>query len=166
MKTRQFLSLISLMLTVSFITTSCGPGTEEITLDQYNIKMTVPKNDLKVKFEKLKNTDYDTNLSNYDFYIAKRVTVTEIVKKVFPDNLAMLKEAISADKNFVDFIETKEFPNGAFGVIFKKKGSSGKEIKDYSFYYQKDGRYFKMKPIFNSDLDELDAQLAAYESMK
>ena len=166
MNTKRFLSLIVFVITISTFLTACGPGTEEITLEEYNITLTVPKSDSKLEFKNLKIADYDTDLSRYDFYIAKRVTITEIVKKVFPDNLTMLKTAVSGDENFIDFIETKEFSNGVFGAIFKKKGSSGKEIKDYLFYYQKDGRYFKMRPVFNNDLKELDAQLAAYESIK
>lgn len=166
MNTRRFLSLIVFMISASMLITSCGAGTEEITLEKYNITMTIPKSESKPKYQNLKIADYDTALSRYDFYIAKRVSITEIVEKIFPNSLAMLKEALSTDKSFVEILETKEFPNGVFGVIFKKKGSNGKEIKDYLFYYQKDRRYFKITPVFNSKLDELDAQLAAYESIK
>ncbi|WP_420571159.1 hypothetical protein [Kordia sp.] len=166
MNTRRFLLLITSMITLSVFMTSCGPGTEEITLEKYNITMTVPKSESKLEYKNLKLTERDTKLSRYDFYIGKRVNVIEIKKSIFPDNLAMLKKVIASDENITEVLETKEFSNGAFGAIFKKKGSSGKEIKYYLFYYQKDGKYFKIEPVFNSDLKELDAQLAAFESMK
>lgn len=165
MKTKKFLSIIAFAIT-TLLFTSCGPNIEEVTLEKFNIKISIPKTNEKLEWKNLKIADYDTDLSRYDFYIGKRVNIIEIVKRVFPDNLTMLKEAVSADEKFVKTIDTKEFENGAFGVIFSKKTSSGKEIKDYLFYYQKDGRYFKMKPVFNSKLEQLDIQLSAYQSMK
>ena len=166
MKIRRFLSLLTGIIAVSLTVFSCGPEMEELTLEKYNLTMTAPKLSVAPEYTNLKITERDTELSRYDFNIGRRVNVIEVKKSIFPDNLAMLKDAISADEKFVEVLETKEFPNGVFGATFKKKGSSGKEIKYYLFYYQKEGRYFKMEPVFNSDLEDLDLQLSAFESLK
>jgi hypothetical protein len=46
------------------------------------------------------------------------------------------------------------------------KGSNGSPIKNFLFYFKKGNRYFKIEPIFNTELKELDKQLAAFQSLK
>jgi len=166
MKKTKLKLLLAFIVTTSLFFTSCGKEMEEITLEKYNLTLTVPKLEKAPEFQNLKFASYDTELSEYDFYISKRVTITEIVEKVFPTDIKMLKEVISSDDRFIGIIEEKELANKAFGIIFKQKASSGKEIKNYLFYFQKDGRYFKMEPVFNNDLKDLDIQLTAFEGMK
>lgn len=166
MTTRKLFSLLALLIVFPLLLTSCGVETEEITLEKYNLTLTVPKLKVAPEYKNLKITDRDTKLSRYDFNIGKRINIVEIEQRIFPEDLNMLKNVLKEDDSFIEMIETKEFPNKAFGAIFKKKSSSGKEMKYYLFYFEKDGRYFRMEPVFNNDLKELDVQLAAYESLK
>lgn len=147
---------------------ACSKPMEETKLEKYDITMTTPKLDAAPEYTDLKVTETDTEWSRYDFNIGgkARVNVIEIAPAVYPADINMLKTAVSGSEGFIELIEAKQLSNGAFGVIYKMKGSDGSPIKNYAFYYKKGNRYFKMEPVFNSDLTDLDKQLAAYESMK
>jgi len=163
-KTKLYLLLTFLVTILSL--NSCAPEMQELQLEKYNLTLTVPKLETAPKYTNLKIADYDTKWSRYDFQIGKRVNVIEIAKSIYPENIKMLKEAITSNTGFVSIIEEKTFPNGVFGIIYNQKSNSGKEIKHYNFYFEKNGRYFKMEPVFNNDLKDLDVQLSAFQSLK
>lgn len=141
---------------------------EETKLEKYDLTITSPKLDAPPEFTNLKFSETDTELSRYDFNMGgrARVNVIEIAAEAFPTDTTMLKSAVSGSADFVELIATKQLKNGAFGIIYKMKGSSGATIKYYNFYFKKGNRYFKMEPVFNSELNDLDQQIAAYESLK
>lgn len=148
---------------------SCGKPAEETKLEKYDLTFTSPKLDAAPEFIDLKTSDSDTEFSEYDFNMGgtARVTISEIAESVYPSDVEMLKKAVTEGEDFVEMIEEKKLSNGAFGIIYKRKGSDEKSIiKDYTFYFKKGNRFFKMRPIFNSELRDLDKQLAAYESLK
>jgi hypothetical protein len=147
---------------------ACSQPLQETKLEQYDITITMPKPKEAPEYTNLKVTETDTELSRYDFNIGghARVNVIEIAPAVYPADINMLQKALAGSEDFIELIETKQLSNGAFGAIYKMKGSNGSPIKNYTFYYKKGNRYFKMEPVFNSELRDLDKQLAAYESMK
>ncbi|RQO30154.1 hypothetical protein DBR32_11250 [Taibaiella sp. KBW10] len=148
---------------------ACGQSKplEEKKLEKYDLTITMPKTDEVPEFQDFKASETDTELSDYDFHISDaRVSLTEISASSYPTDTTMLKKAVTGSADFMELIETKQLKNGAFGTIFKMKGSSGAPVKNYLFYFKKGNRFFKMEPIFNNDLKELDLQLAAFESLK
>ncbi len=160
--------ILQLTIIVSLFVQACSQPLEETRLEKYDITITAPKLKSAPEFTDLKVSETDTELSSYDFYIGNRarVDVKEITASVYPADTSMLKEAVTGSEDFVELIETKQLSNGAFGIIFKMKGSSGTTIKHYIFYFKKGNRFFKMEPVFNSELGDLDKQLAAFGSMK
>ncbi|MCP9750571.1 hypothetical protein [Ferruginibacter sp. HRS2-29] len=164
---KRFLQLSVIVAALVF--QSCSKPTAETKLDKYDLTFTSVQLSDVPEFMDTKVSETDTDLSNYDFNIGghARVTIGEITESVYPVNLDMLKKAITESPDFVELIDAKQLKNGAFGVIFKEKGSDGTSIiKDYRFYFKKGNRFFKMRPVFNSELKDLDKQIAAYESLK
>jgi len=141
---------------------------EDTKLEKYDLTITSPKLDAPPEFTDFKPTETDTEFSRYDFNMggSARVNVIEIAANAYPTDTAMLKEAVSKSADFIELIETRQLKNGAFGVVYKMTGSGGGPIKYYNFYFKKGNRYFKMEPVFNSELNDLDQQIAAYESLK
>lgn len=166
MMKRLILPITLLMLV---LLQSCSKPKEETKLEKYGITLTSPKLNEAPEYTDLKVSETDTELSRYDFNMGghARVNVIEITPSVYPADVDMLKKAVSESEDFVEMIDTKKLSNGAFGVIYKEKGSDGKSIiKNYVFYFKKGDRYFRMEPVFNSELKDLDSQVAAWESMK
>jgi len=157
------------VIVAALVFQSCSKPAEETKLEKYDLTFTSTKLSDVPEFTDTKVTETDTDLSNYDFNIGghARVTVGEIAESVYPASLDMLKKAVSESPDFIELIEAKTLKNGAFGVIFKHKGSDGTStIKNYRFYFKKGNRFFKMQPVFNNDLNDLDKQLAAFETLK
>lgn len=157
------------VIVAALVFQSCSTPQAETKLEKYDLTFTSAKLSDVPEFTDTKVTETDTDLSNYDFNIGghARVTIGEITEAVFPANVDMLKKAISESPDFIELIETKTLKNGAFGVIFKHKGSDGKStISNYRFYFKKGNRFFKMEPVFNNDLTDLDKQISAFESLK
>lgn len=160
--------LVLFAVLLLMICQSCKKKLQDITLEKYGITITIPETQGRSpEFLNLKSDENDKTLSSYDFNIDKaRVNVFEIVESIYPSDTTMLKKVAAGSENFLSLIETKKLSNGAFGIIFNMKGSSGKDIKNYLFYFKKGERYFRIEPLFNNKLDQLDLQLAAIESMK
>jgi len=160
--------LLPLTLVALLFFQACSQPLKETKLEKYDITITMPEPPAAPEYQDLKVSETDTELSDYDFNIGghARVTVTEIAASAYPGDINTLKKVVAESSDFVELTDTKQLPNGAFGVIFKMKGSSGDVIKNYLFYFKKGSRFFKMQPIFNSELKDLDKQLAAFGSMK
>lgn len=160
--------LLQVSVIAALLFQSCSQPVEETKLEKYDLTMTSAKLDAAPEFTDLKASDTDTELSRYDFNIGghARVNIIEIAGSAYPSDTGMLNKAISASGDFIGMIESKQLANGAFGTIYKMKGSNGDPIKNYAFYYKKGNRFFKMEPVFNSDLNDLDKQLAAFGSLK
>ncbi|OJV54155.1 MAG: hypothetical protein BGO31_12425 [Bacteroidetes bacterium 43-16] len=161
--------LLQLTLIAALFLQACqSKPLEDTKLEQYDLTITSPKLDAPPEFTNLKFDETDTELSRYDFNMGgnARVNVIEIAAAAFPTDTTMLKSAVSGSEDFIELLDTKQLANGAFGVIYKMKGSSGATIKNYNFYFKKGNRFFKMEPVFNSELNDLDQQLAAFESLK
>ncbi len=161
---RQFLKLA---VGFALLLQACGGAApKEVKLEKMGLTITADVKDVP-EYTNTKVSDTDTELANYDFNIGgdARVNVIEITESVFPTDIDMLKKALTADPDFISVTEEKKFSNGAFGVIYKEKGST-KEIMDYKFYFKKGNRYFRVIPVFNNDLTDLDKQEAAIESLK
>lgn len=160
--------LLPLTLVALLFFQACSPSLQDTKLEKYDITITMPKPPAAPEYNDLKASETDTELSDYDFNIGghARVTVTEITASAYPQDTNTLKKVVSESSDFVELTDTKQLPNGAFGVIFKMKGSDGSVIKNYLLYFKKGNRFFKMEPIFNSELKDLDMQLAAFGSMK
>ncbi len=135
---------------------SCNTPLVENKLENYDVTFTSPELSNTPEFVDLKVDDADTEFSSYDFNIGghARIDFKEVAGSVYPSSLDMLKTAITQSEDFVELIDTKQLSNGAFGIIFKMKGSSGAVIKNYIFYYKKGNRYFKITPVFYTDLDK------------
>lgn len=163
---KHFLHLTAI---AALLLQACGQSQplEEKKLEKYDLTITMPKTNEVPEFQDLHASETDTELSDYDFHISDaRVGLTEIKESAYPQDTTMLKQAVTGSEDFIELIETKQLTNGAFGVIFKMKGSNGSPIKNYLFYFKKGNRYFKIEPIFNTELKEMDAQLAAFQSLK
>lgn len=161
-----------LFLIISAILFSCGGSApKEYKLDKFDISMLVPELKKNPEFKEL---TFDKMLGKYEFRVDKyRVNIVEIEESIYPENINTLSEAISAGEKFDGLMKgdkypngTMTMPNGAFGVLYSKKGSSGKAVKDYIFYFKKGNRYFRIVPVLNNDLEGLDQQLAMIESLK
>lgn len=141
---------------------------EETKLEKYDLTITSPKLDNAPEFTDFSPSETDSELSDYDFNMGgnARVSFKEIKASAYPEDTTTLKEAVTKSPEFIELIETKKLANGAFGSIFKMKGSDGSTIKHYIFYFKKGDRYFKMEPVFNSELKDLDKQIEAYASLK
>ncbi len=161
--------LLQLTLIAALFLQACNnKPLEETKLEKYDLTITSPKLDAPPEYTDYNPSETDTEIADYDFNMGghARVSFKEIKESAYPKDTAMLKEAITKSEDFVELIETKQLKNGAFGIIYKMKGSSGATIKHYNFYFKKGNRYFKMEPVFNSELNDLDQQIAAYESLK
>lgn len=161
--------LLQLSVIAVLFLQACGQSQplEDTKLEKYDLTITAPKLSIAPDFTDFKPTETDTEFSRYDFHISDaRVNVIEIAASAYPTDTTMLKKAVTGSEDFIEMIETKQLANGAFGTIFKMKGSSGAPIKNYLFYFKKGNRYFKMEPVFNTELEELDKQLAAFASLK
>lgn len=162
--------LLQLAIILVFLFQSCGSKPlEQTKLEKYDITFSSPKLDKAPEYTDLHPSDGDTKFSDYDFNMggSARITFSEISGNIFPTDTAMLKKGVTQSKDFVELIDTKQFANGAFGIIFRQKGSNGTSIiKYYIFYFKKGNRFFRIEPLFNNDLEDLDEQLAAFESMK
>ena len=161
--------LLHLTAIAALMLQACGQSKplEEKKLEKYDLTITMPKTDEVPEFNDFSASETDTELSDYDFHISDaRVGITEIRESAYPADTTMLKEAVTKSEDFIELLETKQLTNGVFGVIFKMKGSDGTPIKNYLFYFKKGNRFFKMEPIFNSELHEMDKQIAAFQSLK
>jgi hypothetical protein len=161
--------LLQLTAVATLLFQACGQSKplEEKKLEKYDLTITMPKTEEVPEFQDYGASETDTELSDYDFHISDaRISLTEIKESAYPGDTTTLKQAVTASEDFIELIETKQLTNGAFGVIFKMKGSNGSPIKNFLFYFKKGNRYFKMEPIFNTELKELDKQLAAFQSLK
>lgn len=161
--------LLPLTAISALLLQACGQSKplEDRKLQQYDLTITMPQTSDTLEFQDFHASGTDTELSDYDFYIGDaRVSMAEITAAAYPTDTAMLKEAVTKSADFIEMIEMKQLKNGAFGAIFKMVGSDGSTIKNYLFYFKKGNRYFKMEPIFNTELRELDQQMAAFESLK
>lgn len=161
---------LPLAVMATLLLQACGQGKplEDTRLEKYDLTITSPKLDKAPEFTDYNPSDTDTEISDYDFNMGgnARVSFTEIKEAAYPSDTAMLKKAITSSEDFIEMIETKQLANGAFGSIYKMKGSDGSTIKHYNFYFKKGNRYFKMEPVFNSELRDLDKQIDAYASLK
>lgn len=161
---------IFLQLTVigTLLLQACGQPLEATKLEKYDLTITSPKLDKAPEFTDFSPSETDTEISDYDFNMGGRARVSfkEIKAAAYPTDTTMLKQAVSGSEDFIELLETKQLANGAFGTVYKMKGSDGSTIKHYNFYFKKGNRYFKMEPVFNSELKDLDKQIAAYESLK
>jgi hypothetical protein len=166
MKTNHFL-----LIAICVFFAACGPSIVEVKFDKFDITMSAVAGKKQAEFKEL---NFDKKIARYDFNIGKRrLNIEEIESAIFPENVKALAEAISAGEKFEGMLNeakypngTIEFPNGAFGVLYSKKGKSGKSSKDYEFYFKKGERCFRLYPVFNSDLEDLEQQLSAIESIK
>lgn len=161
--------LLHLTVVTALLLQACGQSKplEEKKLEKYDLTITMPQTSETPEFQDFQASGTATELSDYDFHISDaRVSIAEITAAAYPADTGMLKEAVTKSEDFIEMIEMKQLKNGAFGAIFKMKGSDGSTIKNYLFYFKKGDRYFKMEPIFNSELRELDQQIAAFESLK
>ncbi|WP_222165474.1 hypothetical protein [Edaphocola aurantiacus] len=164
---KKYLLHVTVIAALAFQSCSQSQPLVETKLEKYDLTITMPKSTKVPEFQDFSASETDTELSDYDFNISEaRVGLTEIRESAYPNDTTMLKQAVTGSEDFIEMIETKQLTNGAFGVIFKMKGSNGSPIKNYLFYFKKGNRYFKMEPIFNTDLEELDKQLAAFQSLK
>lgn len=126
---------------------SCGGLGEkkEYKLDKVDLTITIPG---KTEIESFDSTDY--RKANCEFSLnKKRNEIQEISLDGMPTDLAMLEEALKADEDFVAVKEKKTLPNGAFGIVYDKKGKT-KTIQDFVFYYKNATRAYRITPIFNS----------------
>lgn len=160
--------LLQTSIVAALFLQSCSQPVEDTKLEKYDLTLTSAKLDKAPEYTDLKVSETDTELSRYDFNIGghARVNVLEITESVYPTDTGMLNKAISGSEDFIGMIESKQLANGAFGTIYKMKGSNGDPIKNYAFYYKKGNRFFKMEPVFNTDLNDLDKQLSAFGSLK
>lgn len=160
--------LLQISVVATLLLQACSQPVEDTKLEKYDLMITSAKLDKAPEYTDLKVSDTDTELSRYDFNIGgnARVNVLEITESAYPTDTGMLNKAISGSEDFIAMIESKKLANGAFGTIYKMKGSNGDPIKNYAFYYKKGNRFFKMEPVFNSELNDLDKQLAAFGSLK
>jgi hypothetical protein len=151
---------------------SCSPKPAKVDFKNFNLTMVaVPgQTSEKPEFKKLK---FDKLIGRYNFYVDKyRMNIVEMEASIYPTNLEMLKDIVTTSDEFKSLIKdqlspegTLQFDNGAFGVLYNKEKSKGKMIKEYLFYFQKNGRYFKITPVFNNELKGLDLQLDAIKSL-
>lgn len=162
-----------LLIASVVILASCGgPTTVEVKFDKYGVTMMAAEG--KKQPGEYKESGLDGKIGRYDFNIGKRrLNFDEIEGSIYPENAQMLADAISADEDFIGMENgdkhpngIAQFANGVFGVVYSKKSSKGEPMKDYAFYYTKDGRFFRLTPVFNSELKDLEQQLAAFESLK
>lgn len=160
--------LLQLGVVSTLLMQACSQPVEDTKLEKYDLTITSAKLDNAPEFTDLKTSDTDTEFSRYDFNIGghARVNVIEISASAYPTDTGMLNKALSGSEDFIQMIESKQLANGAFGSIYKMKGSNGDPIKNYAFYYKKGNRFFKMEPVFNTDLNDLDKQLSAFGSLK
>ena len=162
--------LLQLTAIATLLLQACGQSKpmEDTKLEKYDLTITSPKLDAPPEFTDFNPSDTDTEISDYDFNMGgnARVSFKEIKEAAYPTDTAMLKKAVMESPDFIEMIDTKQLANGAFGTIYKMKGSSGAPIKHYNFYFKKGNRYFKMEPVFNNELEELDMQITAYASLK
>lgn len=162
------------LLICAALLVGCGaPEPAEVNLDKFGItlKATPASPDKAPEFKEL---DFDNKIARYEFRIGtRRINFIEIEEAIFPESAEMLVEAIKADEDFKEMIDgpkhpqgVAKFANGVFGVLYSENTSKGDVKKDYIFYYKKGDRCFKITPVFNSELKDLDQQLAAWESIK
>ena len=161
--------LLQLTLIAALFLQACNnKPLEETKLEKYDLTITSPKLDAPPEYTDYNPSETDTEIADYDFNMGgnARVSFKEIKAAAFPTDTAMLKEAVTKSENFLELIETKQLKNGAFGIVYKMTGSGGGPVKHYNFYFKKGNRYFKIEPVFNSELNDLDQQIAAFESLK
>ncbi|MDO8999241.1 MAG: hypothetical protein Q7W45_05715 [Bacteroidota bacterium] len=156
---------ISIILTVFLV--ACGaPALKEYQLTELGLSITTPE--LK-KEPKYKTLSFDKMLGKVEITTDKRrFEIVEIEESIYPKNLEDLISAVSGGDNFKGMIKDGKYPegkismaNGAFGLLYtNKKGN------DFLIYYSKGSRYYRCRPILNSELKELDTHLAIIESFK
>jgi hypothetical protein len=153
---------IMIMAALSLALASCGLGEKkEHKLDKVDLTITIPG---KTVIECLDSTDY--RKANCEFTLnKKRNEIQEITLDAVPTDLAMLEEALKADEDFVGVKEKKTLPNGAFGIVFDKKGKT-KTIQDFVFYFKNGARAYRISPVFNSDGDNYNDIFEAIGTLK
>ena len=159
--------ILQLTAIAALLLQACGQSKplEEKKLEKHDLTITMPQTNEVPEFQEYQYSE--TELSEYDFHISDaRVEFIEIRESVYPTDTTMLKKAVTGSADFIEMLETKQLKNGAFVATFKMKGSDGSTIKNFLFYFKKGNRYFKIEPVFNTELKEMDKQLAAFESLK
>ncbi len=151
-----------MMAALSLALVSCGLGEKkEHKLEKVDLTITIPG---KTEIECFDSTDY--RKANCEFSLnKKRNEIQEISLDAMPTDLAMLETALKADEDFVAVKDKKTLPNGAFGIVFDKKGKT-KTIQDFVFYYKNATRAYRITPIFNSDGDNYSDIFEAIGTLK
>jgi hypothetical protein len=153
---------LALVSVIAIIAASCGGLGEkkEWQLEKVGLTITVPG--------KAKIACDDSNefrKARCYFYIGKKQNeVQEIEMKSYPSDLPTLEEAMKADEKFVGIVEKKTLPNGAFGMVYEKKGKT-KNVKEFLFYFKKGERAYRITPIFN-DGDYYEEIMEAIGTLK
>ncbi len=151
-----------MMAAFSLALVSCGLGEKkEHKLEKVDLTITIPG---KTEIECFDSTDY--RKANCEFSLnKKRNEIQEISLDAMPTDLAMLEQALKTDEDFVAVKEKKTLPNGAFGIVYDKKGKT-KTIQDFVFYYKNATRAYRIAPIFNSDGDNYNDIFEAIGTLK
>jgi hypothetical protein len=131
---------------LAFALASCGLGEKkEHKLEKLGLAITIPG---ETSIECSDSTEYSKAQCEFTLN-KKRNQVEEISMDAVPTDLAMLEEALKADEDFVAVKEKKTLPNGAFGLVYDRKGKT-KTIGDFVFYYKNATRAYRITPVFNS----------------
>ena len=136
------LSLFALLLIVAI---SCGPAEKkDYQLVSVGLTVTIPG----------ETTINESAASEYmpaqtQFYIDHEgAEVIAMDEESFPTDLAMLETALTGTEGITKITEKKTLPNGAFGCVYDKL-DNGETLKDFLFYFTKNGKYYKIIPISN-----------------
>lgn len=125
---------------------SCGLGEKkEHKLEKVDLTITIPG---KTTIECSDSTDYRKAQCEFTLN-KKRNEIQEISMDGMPTDLTMLETALKADEDFVAVKEKKTLPNGAFGIVYERKGKT-KNLGDFVFYYKNSTRAYRITPVFNS----------------
>jgi hypothetical protein len=153
---KKTIFILSAAATLIFV--SCGlPAPKEQRIDLLNLSITVPsKKDIKAE------APSQYSMANADFYIEKkRFEIREIKEEKMPTDVNMLSEAIKADNDFKSLTEEKTFPNGAFGIVYENKKG-----KNFLFYFKKEGRCYKIIPVFNKEGENYNEAIESIGTLK
>jgi hypothetical protein len=154
--------ILSLVSAIAIMVASCGGLGEkkDWQLEKVGLAITVPGN-AKIACD----DSNDFRKARCKFYVGKKENeVQEIEMRSYPSDLSALEEAMKADEKFVAVVEKKTLPNGAFGMIYEKKGKT-KNFKEFLFYFKKGERAYRITPIFN-DGDYYEEIIEAIGTLK